>query len=120
MIGNSSRWLLGFALLALGLALSIGPATEAREGRSSDPQFVTTSILIAGVIALAFGALVILRAWRISGWRGRRVVGIPIALIGVLFVAASLSGDCDCREGFYFGAALAAIGIVAQFDPRRP
>ena len=120
MIGNTGRWLLGIALLALGLALTVGPSTEAREGNSSDPQVVTTSLLIVGVIALAFGALVLLRAWRISGWRWRLIVGIPIALIGLLFVGASVSGDCDCPEAIYFGAALAVVGVVAQFKPQRP
>lgn len=120
MIGNTARWLLGLALLAMGLALSIGPPTEAREGNSSDPQWVTTSLLVVGVIALAFGVLVIVRAWRIAGWRLRRVVGIPVTLLGILFVAASLSDDCDCGEAIYFGVALTVIGVVAQFSPRRP
>lgn len=120
MIGSSGRWLLGLALLAMGLALSIGTSTEAREGRSSDPALVTTSLLIVGVIALAFGVLAVLRAWRNSGWRYRHVVGIPIALLGALFVATSFSADCDCKETIYFGVALVVIGVVAQFSPRRP
>jgi len=68
-------------------------------------------LLIGGVVALTLGAAVILLAWRRTGWR-LGFWGIPIALIGVVFIGASIDDSCECEEGLYFGIALAVIGTV--------
>lgn len=102
---RSYVWLMGLALLVLGLALTVGGGEE------------SVWLLVLGIVPLGLGVLVTLRAWRSSGWRYRRV-GILVAIVGALFVATSFDGDCDCSKGIYFGAALTVIGAVAQFGER--
>lgn len=108
---NPYRWLLGGALLMGGMATSIGSSTETGTAR--------TILVVIGVAALTFGTYVVARAWASGGWRRRRVVGIPVLLVGTLFVAAALSDDCDCRETIYFGLALVTVGAIAQVAPAK-
>jgi hypothetical protein len=72
--------------------------------------------LIIGVVALALGTMGILWAWLRSGWR-RRWIGIPILIVGILFVGTSFDGEY--QELIYTGAALIIIGTLPLFAPRR-
>lgn len=75
--------------------------------------------LVIGVVVMAAGTFVVLRTWRASGWR-RRWWGIPILIVGVLFVGTSFEDDCRCRELAYTGGALVLIGTVPLVAPRKP
>ncbi|HEV3472373.1 MAG TPA: PH domain-containing protein [Actinomycetota bacterium] len=103
------RWSLGGALVIGGMATSIGSSTEAGTAR--------TILLVIGIAALALGAYAVSRAWAVGGWKRRRVVGIPLLLVGTIFAAAAFSDNCECRETIFFGLALAAIGAIAQVAP---
>lgn len=106
-MGPFWRWLLGLALLIGGMAVSVGASREAG---------ARTVLLVIGIVAVALGTLVVLRAWRAAGWRWRRA-GIAMAIIGGIAAAASFSENCDCGELLYFNVALVVIGVVAQFAP---
>ena len=79
-----------------------------------------TVAFFIGVAALALGTFVTLRAWRSSGWKLRRAVGIPLVILGVLFIGTAYSEDCNCRELAYTGAGMIVIGAVAQFGRSDP
>lgn len=81
---------------------------------STGPQPVLAAI---GITSLAAGTFVILRVWKRSGWKRRRI-GIPIALLGVMFIGAAVSEGFYYLELAYTGVALALIGAVAQFGRR--
>lgn len=100
-------WLLGLAFLIGGMAVSVGSREEG-----------STALLVIGIVAIALGTPVTLRAWRASGWRLRRA-GIPVAIIGAITTAASFSENCDCGQLVYFSVALVVIGVAAQFAPSR-
>jgi hypothetical protein len=74
-----------------------------------------TIAFVAGLLALILGTFLVLRAWRFSGWKLRRWVGIPLVILGFLFAATSFTDDCGCAELIYTGGALMLIGLVAQF-----
>ncbi|MDQ4144995.1 MAG: hypothetical protein M3198_14895 [Actinomycetota bacterium] len=105
------RWSLGGAFLTGGMAASIGSSTETGTAR--------TIVLAIGIAALAAGIYVVARVWAAAGWKRRRIVGIPLLLVGATFAAAALSDGCECRETIYFGLALATIGAIAQVAPAR-
>lgn len=73
--------------------------------------------VIGGVLAIAIGTVLILRGWALSRWK-RPLWGVPLAVLGVLFVGTALSDDCYCRQAIYFGAALGAIGVVVLLGSR--
>ncbi|HEV3472700.1 MAG TPA: hypothetical protein VG408_05775, partial [Actinomycetota bacterium] len=108
---NFYRWQLGGALTIGGMATSIGSSEETGAAR--------TILLAIGVTALALGTYVVLRTWARAGWKRRRVVGIPLFLVGAIFAAAAFSDNCECREMIYFGLALVTIGAIAQVAPGR-
>lgn len=105
------RWSLGGALLIGGMATSIGSSTETGTAR--------TILLVIGIAALALGTYVVSRTWASGGWKRRRVVGIPLFLVGAIFAAGAFSDECECREMIYFGLALVTIGAIAQVAPVR-
>ena len=106
-MGSLARWGLGLALLIGGMAVSVGASSDSP----------ATVLLAIGIVALAAGTFVVLRAWRASGWKLRRI-GIPIAIVGAITAAASFSENCDCSQLVYFAVALVVIGVAAQFVPR--
>ena len=90
---------------------------EPRFGGCPGSQEVTIPLII-GVVVLAAGTLVILAAWRSRGLR-RRWLGVPIAIVGVLFMGTALDEECRCREAVYTGGGLAIIGTGGLILPRR-
>lgn len=86
------------------------PAVARLSDCPRDSALVTTILLGVGVVALCGGTVVVLRAWRASGWRWR-LVGVPLAVVGALFVATSRAPDCYCNEMIYFGGSLVVVGL---------
>jgi hypothetical protein len=90
-----------------------------------EPRFVecpgsqeVTIPLIIGVVVLGAGTFVIVTAWRARGLR-RRWLGVPIAIVGVLFMGTALDEECRCQEAIYTGAGLAVIGTAGLVLPRK-
>ena len=107
--------------VAIGMEVEI---TYDPEGEV-EPRFVrcpgsqeVTIPLIIGVVVLAGGTFVILAAWRERGLR-RRWLGVPIAIVGVLFMGTALDEECRCREAVYTGGGLAIIGAAGLVLPRK-
>ncbi|MFP5353245.1 MAG: hypothetical protein ACLGIB_11880 [Actinomycetota bacterium] len=90
-----------------------------------EPRFVecpgsqeVTIPLVIGVVVLGAGTFTILAAWRARGLR-RRWLGVPIAIVGVLFMGTALDEECRCREAIYTGGGLAIIGTAGLVLPRK-
>jgi hypothetical protein len=98
-------WAVAIALLVGGMAMSLGGQEDG------------TVVLVIGIVAIVLGTFLVLRAWHSGGWKRRRW-GIPVALLGLILLAASFDGNCECSGMVYIGASMALIGIVAQFGRR--
>lgn len=72
--------------------------------------------LIIGVAALLTGTIMVLRFWWTRGWKRRWLLGVPLVILGLLFVGTSF--DPGYQELIYTGSALVLIGIVPIFAPR--
>lgn len=98
--------------------MTYDPEAAALPQFSECPQSQALAIPVAiGVVALAGGTVAVLLAWRAGGWK-RRWVGIPIALLGILFAGTSFDDSCGCAEFVYTGASLVVIGVVPLVAPR--
>ena len=80
-------------------------------------QAVTIPTII-GVVVLAGGTLTLLLDWKARPWK-RRWLGIPILVLGILFVGTSVEEDCNCKEAVYTGGALILLGAVPLVVPRK-
>jgi hypothetical protein len=78
----------------------------------------TTIPLIIGVLVLGAGTLLVVAALRARGLR-RRWLGVPIAVVGLLFGGTALDEECRCREAVYTGGALVIIGAAGLVFPRK-
>lgn len=100
--------------------ITYDPEGDAPPQFTDCPQSQEITIpLVIGVIVIAGGTVCVLLGWRANGWK-RRWWGIPILIVGLVFGAASLEGDCECSNFRYTAAALVIVGTVPLFAPRKP
>lgn len=74
--------------------------------------------LVIGVVVLGAGTMVVVAALRARGLR-HRWLGIPIAIVGILFGGTALDEECRCQEAIYTGGALVVIGTAGLVFPRK-
>lgn len=72
--------------------------------------------LVIGIAALLTGTILVLRDWWTRGWKRRWLVGVPLVILGLLFIGTSF--DPGYQELIYTGSALVLIGIVPIVVPR--
>ena len=101
----------------VGITYDPEDVVETRFAECPGSQEVTIPLII-GVVVLGAGTFVILAAWRARGLR-RRWLGVPIAIVGVLFMGTALDEECRCQEAIYTGGGMTIIGTAGLILPRR-
>ena len=100
------------------VAITYDPEGEARAQFTECPQSQEIAIpVMIGVVVLGAGTICVVLSWLKNGWRRRWA--IPILILGILLVRASLEEECQCQDFIYTGASLVVTAAVPLATPRR-